>query len=303
MSEPGLRVCVLGTGIMGAPIARNLAGAGFRVSAWNRTASRAEALAEYGIVPAATPLAAAEGCDILLTMLADAAGVEEAVGGGVLDALASGALWLQMATVGTEIERLAELARDADVQFLDAPVLGSAGPAADGTLLALLSGERAAMERAGPLLDAISSRSLWVGEDAGAASRLKLVLNHWILALLGNLTETLGLAVTLGVDPDLFLDAIRGGLLDSPYAQMRSAGILAESFEPSFRAGMARKDVALIERALDGTGVELALIAAVGAQLDRAIALGYGDADAAASFLASVAPDPSTSPGGPNAGS
>jgi 3-hydroxyisobutyrate dehydrogenase len=292
---------VLGTGIMGAPIARNLARAGMRVSVWNRTAAAAEALVESGITAHATPNAAAAGCDVLLTMLSDAAAIEAALATGALGELAVGAVWLQMSTVGAALAGLVDLAADAGVRLLDAPVLGTARPAADGTLLVLLAGEPRAREQVGPLLDAITARTIWVGEELGSASRLKLVLNHWILALLENVTETLGLAVTLGVDPEAFLAAISGGVLDSHYAQMRSATILSQSFKPSFKAAMARKDVALIEAAIEGRGVTLPLIAAVGAQLDRAIALGYAEADASASFMASI-PDPTPrEPGGTHA--
>lgn len=278
------RVAVLGTGIMGAPMARNLAAAGHEVVAWNRSAEKAEGI--EGVAAAPSPAAAAAGAEALLTILADATSTEQVVDREVLAGLAEGAVWLQMATVGTEIERLAELAAAARVPLVDAPVLGTAKPAAEGRLVVLAAGSAAHRELLEPLFAAVGSRTIWVGEEPGAASRLKLVINHWILGKLELLVETVALAEALEVDPDHFLEAIAGGPLDSGYAQMRTAPIRARSFEPSLRLRLARKDVGLIRQAAADAGLEMPLITAVGGQQDRAIDRGHGDEDAIASITA-----------------
>jgi 3-hydroxyisobutyrate dehydrogenase len=288
---PG-RVCLLGTGLMGAPMARNLARAGFEVSVWNRTAARAAPLREAGIAVAASPAAAAQGAECLVTMLADADSTESALAEGVLEQLRPGSAWAQMATVGCAgIVRLASRAAAAGVTLVDAPVLGSVKPASEGALTVLASGPRSGREQLTPLFDAVGSRTIWLGPKVGAASGLKLVLNHWILCLLENLAETLALAETLGVEADDFLGAIEGGLIDAPYAHFRTGPIIDRSFEPPlFRLAMARKDVDLIISSVEEEGAELPLIHAVARQFDRAIALGHGEADASATFLAAAPP-------------
>ena len=128
----GGTVAVLGTGTMGAPIARNLLRAGMQVHVWNRTPSRAAALAADGALLAPTPAAAAADAAVLITMLTDGAAVEQVMTGpdGALSALAPEAVWVQMSTVGVEwCDRLAELAARHHVAFVDAPVSGSSQPA------------------------------------------------------------------------------------------------------------------------------------------------------------------------------
>lgn len=171
-------VAVLGTGIMGAAMARNLLSADMRVRAWNRTREKAEPLAEDGARVVDTPTEAADGAGFLVTRLSDADAVEEAVGGDVLPALAEGGVWLQMSTVGTEgSERLEELAAEHGVAYVDAPVLGTRRPAEQGQLIVLASGPEEVRERCRPLFEAVSSKTPWLG-PAGAGSRLKLVVNN-----------------------------------------------------------------------------------------------------------------------------
>jgi len=141
--SPGETIALLGTGTMGAAMGRNLLGAGFAVRAWNRTAAKARPLAEAGASVAASPAEAASGAGILLTMLADGQAVEATVAGpsGALEVLGDGALWVQSSTVGADdTERLAELAREHGVGFVDAPVLGTKQPAEKGELTVLASG-------------------------------------------------------------------------------------------------------------------------------------------------------------------
>src|SRR5215207_9730666 len=172
-------VAVLGTGIMGAAMARNLLWVGMEVRAWNRTREKAEPLAEDGAKVTDTP--------------AEAAAVEEAVGGNVLPALVEDGVWLQMSTVGTEwSDRLEKLAAERGVAYVDAPVLGTKQPAEQGALIVLASGPEEVRERSQPVFDAVGSKTLWLG-PAGAGSRLKLVVNNWIVGLIGALAETTAL--------------------------------------------------------------------------------------------------------------
>ena len=282
----GTKVAVLGTGIMGAAMARNLLAAGMKVSAWNRSREKAEPLRQDGAEVADSPADAARGADFLLTMLADADVIEGAVAGDVLSALAEGGVWLQMSTVGEEgTRRLAETANEHGVDFVDAPVLGTKQPAEQGQLIVLASGPEEARERSQPAFDAVGSKTVWLGE-AGAGSRLKLVVNNWIVGLLGVLAETVSLANSIGVDPAAFLETIEGGPLGLPYAQLKGNMMIEEDFPTSFSARLARKDAGLVLATAEASDLEMPIARAVAARFDEAIQAGHGEEDMAAVYRA-----------------
>ena len=278
------KVALLGTGIMGAAMARNLLGAGMEVRAWNRSAEKAGPLAEEGATVVEDPAHAAQGADFLLTMLADADVIEDVVGGGVLAALAQGAVWLQMSTVGEGgNERLARLAAEGGVAYVDAPVLGTKAPAEQGQLVVLASGPEEVRERCEPVFGAVGGKTVWLG-GAGEGSRLKLVVNNWIVGLLGVLAETIAFARATGVDPQKFLETIEGGPLGLPYAQMKGAMMIKEDFPTSFSAKLARKDARLVLEAAEAAGLDLVVAPAVAARFDEAIGAGHGEKDMAAVY-------------------
>src|ERR1700712_3993835 len=137
MTRPAMTIAVLGTGTMGAPIARNLVHAGFNVRVWNRTISKA-AVVDFDARRTSTPGEAAAGADVLITMLADGPAVQQVMAGptGGLSTLPEGAIWIQMSTIGAEwTDRLAALVTSHDVAFVDAPVSGSSGVAEKGELV------------------------------------------------------------------------------------------------------------------------------------------------------------------------
>lgn len=161
-------IAVLGTGIMGAAMARNLISAGMEVRAWNRSREKAEPLAESGAKVADSPAEAAEGAGFVLTMLANADAVAEPVGGedGALSALPDDGVWLQMSTVGLEgHERLARVAEEHDVAYVDAPVLGTRQPAEQGQLIVLASGPEEVRGRCEPVFDAVGCPADSLPED------------------------------------------------------------------------------------------------------------------------------------------
>lgn len=280
------KVAVLGTGIMGSAMARNLLKSGMQVRAWNRSREKAEPLAQDGVEVADTPADAASGADFLLTMLPDADAIAEAVGDGVLDALAGDGVWLQMSTVGEEgNERLEKLAADHGVSYVDAPVLGTRQPAEQGQLIVLASGPEGVRERSERVFDAVGSKIIWLGE-AGEGSRLKLVLNNWLVGLLGVLAETVAFAKATGVDPEKFLETIEGGPLGLPYAQIKGTMMLEEDFPTSFSANLARKDAALVLDAAEARGLRMGIAEAVAARFDEAIEAGHGEEDIAAVYRA-----------------
>lgn len=280
----GPEIAVLGTGTMGAPMARNIAAAGLATRVWNRSADKAEALADVATV-AGSVADAVRGADIVVTVLYDADSVadtmEQARG-----ALGDDVVWVQQSTVGVEgNQRLAELAEDLGVTFVDAPVLGTRKPAEDGALVVLASGPESVRERVTPVFDAVGSRTMWVG-PAGAGSRLKLVANGWVATVLEGVADALALARDLGLDPALFLQAVGGGAMDAPYVQLKGTMMLEGNYEPSFALSGVLKDVDLILAAAKDSGTDLGALPGVRAHIARAVDAGHGDKDMAATYLA-----------------
>ncbi len=278
-------VAVLGTGIMGAPMARNLAAAGHEVRAWNRSRERAEPLAADGVEVADSAEAAVRDVDVVVTMLSDGAAVE-AVAADL--EFPGGAVWAQMSTVGIEAtERLVAFAAEAGVPIVDAPVLGTKAPAEQGKLTVIAAGPAEARERCAPVFDAVGARTVVLGDEPGASTRMKLVLNAWLLALIEGLAESVALAEGLGVDPAAFLDIIDGGPLGPPYAKMKGTMMIERSYEPSFSLALAAKDARLALGAAESAGLELPALRAILGQLEKAVEQGHGDEDMAAAVEAS----------------
>lgn len=279
-------VALLGTGIMGAGMGHNVLAAGMGLRVWNRTPEKARPLVDAGAVPAADPAEAVAGADVIVTMLGDGHHVQEVMERA---APSAGQVWAQMTTAGIEQGALVELAEKAGVMFVDAPVVGTRQPAESGQLLVLAAGSPQARRIVQPVFDAVGRETRWLGEDpAGlAASRLKLVVNSWVLAITGATGEALALAKGLGVDPQRFLDAVRGGPLDLPYLQNKAAAILEEDWTPNFSVSNAAKDADLIVAAAETAGVRLDVAVGAAARYHRAAEQGHGDADMAANYLAS----------------
>jgi 3-hydroxyisobutyrate dehydrogenase len=278
----------LGTGTMGLPMARKLAEAGFEIRAWNRTAERARPLEEDGATVAAEPREAAAGSELLVTMLSDTVAVLDSAG-AALSALAPGATWVQMSTIGIEGTELCERAAgEAGVEFVDAPVLGTREPAEKGQLVILASGPEAARSRIEPLFDAVGKRTLWLGE-AGQGTRAKVVINTWIVGVVSVLAEVINLAEGLGVDPEVFFESLQGGSLDLPYARLKGPAMVEKRFDnPAFRLSLARKDADLALDAADAARIELPVLTGVRERLRLAEADGHGDEDMAATYWATA---------------
>jgi 3-hydroxyisobutyrate dehydrogenase len=275
---------------MGAAMARNLARAGITTTAWNRTRDKAAPLAADGIEVVQTPAEAVAEADVAVTMLADADAVRAVMEaeGGAFAAMPEHAIWVQSSTVGIEAtEEFARLAIEYGVEFLDAPVLGTRQPAEAGELIVLAAGDEDALARCRPVLEAIGTRTVWLG-GAGAASRMKLVLNNWVLTLTAGLAESIALARSLGLDPESFLEIIDGGPTGPVYAQIKGKMMIAESFEPSFPLALAGKDAHLVLDAAQREGLELVLTEALAGSFDRAAELGAGEQDMAAVYRATA---------------
>jgi 3-hydroxyisobutyrate dehydrogenase len=288
--ETKLKVAVLGTGIMGAAMARNLLRAGHEVSVWNRDSAKTEPLATEGARRAADPADAVAGADVVLTMLYDADAVEQVMRSAA-PGVRAGAAWVQSTTVGVhDVPALAALAKELGLDLVEAPVSGTRAPAEAGQLLVLAAAPEAVRQRVAPVLDAIGARTIWTGEDPskGSAARLKLVVNSWVIAASNAAGEVVALAEALGVDPQQFLDVIDGGGLDLPYLRTKMGLIMDEGLEPaSFAVDTARKDAHLIVDAAAEQGLKLDGAEASAARLDRVAEQGRTKQDMAAAYYAS----------------
>jgi 3-hydroxyisobutyrate dehydrogenase len=285
--DHGLEVAVLGTGIMGSAMARNLVAAGLRTTVWDRSPSATAALSEAGARAAASAGEAVRDARMVITMLPTADVVNSVIfDGGVAAAFAGGAVWAQMGTIGvtatTQIAgRLGELRPD--VMFVDAPVSGSKGPAEAGQLLILASGPSKAEAIVGPAFSAIGRKTVWLG-PAGQGSRMKLVVNAYMSILIEGVAEALELAGRLDIDPAKLGEAIEGGPLDAPIADAKLLKMERGDYAPEFPLEWALKDVDLVIE--DAGGDPPPLLAALSRQWRAAVDAGHGRDDVSAARLA-----------------
>ncbi len=288
----GTAVAVLGTGIMGSAMARNLIGAGFRTTIWDRSPSATAVLARAGAVVATSPQEALRDAGLVISMLPTAAVTESVMfADGVTASFAPEAVWAQMGTLG--VAATAELtgrlsALRPDVLFVDAPVSGSKGPAEAGQLLILASGPAAAEPVVRPAFAALGRKTVWLGE-AGQGSRMKLIVNAYMSTLIEGVAEALELASQLGIDSAELAEAIDGGPLDAPIADAKLHKMVSGDFAPEFPLEWALKDVDLaIAAAGDDT---LPMLAALSRQWRKAVDAGHGRDDVSAARLALGARD------------
>jgi 3-hydroxyisobutyrate dehydrogenase len=280
-------VAVLGVGIMGSAMARNLVAAGLRTTVWDRSPSARAALAAEGALAAESPGEAVQDARVVITMLPTADVVSSVIfDGGVVDAFARGAVWAQMGTIGvtatTQIAgRLGQLRPD--VMFVDAPVSGSKGPAEAGQLLILASGPPAAQAIVSLAFSAIGRKTVWLGE-AGQGSRMKVVVNAYMSTLIEGVAEALELASLLGIDPAKLDETIEGGPLDAPIADAKLHKMERGDYAPEFPLEWALKDVDL---ALEAAGdAKLPVLDALSRQWRAAVEAGHGREDVSAARLA-----------------
>jgi 3-hydroxyisobutyrate dehydrogenase len=281
------QAAVLGIGIMGSAIARNLIAANLRTTVWDRSPSATSPLSDAGARVARSADEAVQVAPIVITMLPTADVVNAVIfDGKVAQAFSQGAVWAQMGTIGlaatSEIaSRLGKLRPD--VLFVDAPVSGSKGPAETGQLLILASGPSEAGAILNPAFSAIGRKTVWLGE-AGQGSRMKLVVNAYMSALIEGVAEALELADQLGVDSSKLAEAIQGGPLDAPIADAKLHLMERGDFAPEFPLEWALKDVNLALAAAGGD--RLPMLSALSHQWQAAVDAGHGREDVSAVRLA-----------------
>lgn len=277
-----MNVGFAGIGRMGAPMARNLLDAGFPLSVWNRTPSRCADIAAAGARVATSPAELAEGTDVVVTMLADAAAVEAVLLGedGVFGALEPGAVVVDMSTIGPVAARsLAAEARMRGIGFLDAPVSGSVSSAEQAALVTMVGGEQEAFDRARAVLAAMTKRQIHLG-PSGAGAAMKLAVNTMIAVTNESIAEALVLAERSGIERAAAYDVLASGAVASPFVLYKRNAFLDPDSEPvAFTTTLMRKDLRLALEVAGDLGVRLAAVEAADEILERACAAGFGDAD------------------------
>lgn len=278
-----MRVGFVGLGRMGLPMARNLVRAGHEVAAYNRTQSRADALAEAGARAADTPADAAAGAEVVVTMLSDDAAVEAVTlgEGGILGALPPGALHLGMSTVGVALSRrLAAEHGRAGQGYVAAPVFGRPEAAEGAKLWVVAAGAPEAVDRCEPVFDAVGQGMFRVGEEPEKASVVKLAGNFMLAGMIEALGEAMALGRRHGVEAPKLLEVLTSTLFNLPVYR-NYGGMIAEGrYEPAgFALELGLKDVRLVLEAADEVAVPMPLASLAHDHFLSGVARGWGGLD------------------------
>ncbi|MDD5247787.1 MAG: NAD(P)-dependent oxidoreductase [Rhodocyclaceae bacterium] len=276
-------IAFIGLGHMGAPMARNLLGGGFAVTVFNRSRSRAEALAAEGAIVADSPFAAVTPGGVVVTMLANDAALEAVALGklGFVERLGDGGLHISMSTVAAETSRrLAHEHAARGSQFLAAPVFGRPEAAAEKKLWICQSGAAAAKARARPVLEALGQGIHDFGDDPGAASVVKLTGNFLILSAIEALAEALALAEKNGLDRHAVASFLAQTIFACPLYQNYGRTLAARAFAPAgFTLELGMKDVRLVRAAAEAATLPMPIADLLHARLLSGLAKGRSQLD------------------------
>jgi 3-hydroxyisobutyrate dehydrogenase/2-hydroxy-3-oxopropionate reductase len=273
----------IGLGAMGAPMAWNLDDAGFDLVVYNRSTDKEQPFAEAGVSVADSPKHLTERADVVCLIVSNGDAVADVLERdlGILDGVDEETIVVQMSTIGyPETMAAAEMVTEAGAQFVDAPVSGTVGPAEDGTLVGLASGEESVVESVRPVLSAMCEPVVYCGE-AGQGTNMKLFINLLLGDAMGAFAEALVFGRANGLDVEDMRTVVENGALDCPLFSIKGENIGAGDFEPRFPVAYQFKDLSL---ALDRAGdidVPLSQTAAAREAFNAAKARGYGWEDMA----------------------
>lgn len=278
------RIGFIGLGLMGNPMTRRLLDGGYVVTVWNRTAEKAKPLLEAGARWAGSPKEVAANSDMVITMVADSHASEEVICGasGLLEGAHPGLVLIDMSSVDPDTARsIAQQARAVGVEMLDAPVTGSTGPAAEGTLGIMAGGEKEVLDRCRPVLQRLGTKIVYAG-PSGAGATLKIINNLLLNAAIEAACEALVLAAKVGIDPALVIDITSVGGARTFAMQSRGPRILARDFTPRSSVNTQYKDLTNAVRLAEQAKVPLPITTVVREVYQAARAKGMGELDSAA---------------------
>ena len=248
----------IGLGLMGQPMARNLFKAGFPLTIWNRTRSKAEALAREGAKLADNPVEVAEQADVLITIVSDPPALEDVLfQKGVLGAMRRGSILIDSSTVSPALARkIAAAASAGGVDFLDAPVTGGTWGAEKGELVFMIGGPESVLERAKPVLDAMGKKLFLLGPH-GAGQTVKLAMNLLLALQVDALAEAIALVSASGIPAEKLVSVMQSSMARAPVLDVKAPLLLKNEFPASFPLRLMHKDVRLALELARENGIEL----------------------------------------------
>jgi 2-hydroxy-3-oxopropionate reductase len=259
------KIGFVGTGIMGKPMVKNLLKAGYPILCYDVVPAPLKELAAAGATVAASNREVAEKSEVVVTMLPNSPHVEQAVLGpkGILEGARSGLLLLDMSTISPIVsQKVAAEAAKKDVKMLDAPVSGGEKGAIEGTLSIMVGGERAVFDKVLPIFQAMGKTITYIG-PIGSGGFVKLA-NQIIVAInLTAIAEALVLGTKAGIDLELMINALSGGLAGSKCLDQKRNNYLQHAFQPGFKIDLHSKDLNLIMESAEKLGVPLPTTALV----------------------------------------
>jgi len=281
-----VKVGFIGLGIMGSRMAANLVQGGHELVVYNRTPSKADALVQAGARFAATPRIAADGVEIVMTMLDAPETVEQCALGddGFLQAMSQGSIWVDCSTVNPSFTlRMASAANERGVRFVDAPVTGSKGPAERAELIFLVGANAADIEPVRPLFELMGKRIVHAG-GIGKGNSVKMVINLLLGQAAVAFSEAIALGQSLGLSQALLLDTIIGGPVAPPFITGKRSKLESGQFDPEFPLRLMYKDLRLASDSAQESGAVLLLGNIAKEAYALAVKNGYGDEDFSAIY-------------------
>lgn len=278
------KVAILGLGIMGSGMARNLLRAGYEPVVYNRSRGKAEELGREGARVAATPAEAAEGAEVVVSMVSDDVAARAVWLGenGALAAMSPGSVAVESSTVSLEwLRELRSAAASRQVEVLDAPVTGSRDQAAGGQLLFLVGGETQVLERVRPVLEPMAREILYVG-PAGSGATLKLVNNFLCGVQVASMAEAFAMVERAGLDRERAINMLLNGACASPIIKQVGERMATRDYDPRFALKLMAKDLRYAAGEARRVGVELETAPAAQRVMERGAEAGHGERDMAA---------------------
>jgi 2-hydroxy-3-oxopropionate reductase len=242
-----LKLGFVGLGIMGRPMCRRLLSAGYRVTAYDRVPNSLEEVVAAGAIAATSGKQVAQQSDVIITMLPDGPDVEQAVlsPDGILAGANRGSVLVDMSSINPlTAQRIGAVCHEAGIELLDAPVSGGEPKAIDGTLAIMVGGRQDVLDRVTPILKQLGS-SITLTGPLGAGNTTKLANQIIVACNIAALGEALRLVRSAGLDPEVVLNAIKGGLAGSTVLNAKGPMAIARNFKPGFKTRLTRKTFAM----------------------------------------------------------
>lgn len=254
-----LAVGLIGLGLMGKPMGRNLLKAGFPLTVWNRTKERADDVVREGAKWAATPREVAAQSDVLITIVSDPAAVAQVLwgGAGAFEGLRRGSIYIDSSTVSPELAgKAARVCSERGVEYLDAPVTGGTWGAEKGELVFMIGGTKETLERAKPVLEAIGKRFFLLGPN-GAGQTVKLAMNLLLALEVEAFAESLAIVTKAGVAGERLIEVMQSSMARAGVLDVKAPQMLKNEYPPSFPLRLMHKDMRLAVELAKKEGVRV----------------------------------------------